>query len=117
MDRRTKKEPNMKTIITLAIAALLSATAARAEVITKGGASALLKAPAPPAAAAAPVMKCALCKSTFETVKAPVFKGSAPATTILERHACASCGTKWIAKGYGKAKVEVPVHTCGGCTI
>ena len=107
----------MKTIITLAIVALFAATAARAEVITKGGASALMKAPAVKTGAPIAAMKCALCKSEFVTVKAPAFKGTAPAAATLERHACASCGNKWVTIGHGKAKVEVAVHTCGGCTI
>jgi len=107
----------MKTIITLAIAALLSATAARAEVITKGGASALMKAPAVNAGAPIAAMKCALCKSEFVTVNTPAFKGTAPAAATLERHPCASCGNKWITTGHGKAKVEVAKHTCGGCTM
>ena len=107
----------MKTIITLAIVALFSLTAARAEVITKGGASALLKAPAVKAGTPAAAMKCATCKSEFVTVKAPAFKGSTPETATLERHACTSCGTKWVTTGHGKAKVEVAKHTCGGCTM
>ena len=112
-----EKELNMKTIVTLAIAALFAATAARAEVITKGGASALLKGPAVKVGAPAAAMKCALCKSEFVTVKTPAFKGTAPATATLERHACAACSNKWVTTGHGKAKVEVAVHTCGGCKI
>jgi len=107
----------MKTIVTLAIVALFAATAARAEVITKGGASALLRPPAVKAGAPAAAMKCALCKSEFVTVTAPAFKGTSPAAATVERHACASCGNKWMTTGHGKAKVEVSVHTCGGCTI
>jgi len=91
MDRRKReKDLNMKTIITLAIVALISATAARAEVITKGAGGGLTKAPAvktgPPPAA----MKCALCKSEFVAVKVPTFKGRAPEASLVERHACAS---------------------------
>jgi hypothetical protein len=107
----------MKTIVILAIGALFAATAARAEVITKGGASALLKASPVKAEAAAPAMKCAMCKSEFVTVKTPAFKGSSPTSVTVERHACVSCGTKWVTSGNGKAKTEVAVHTCGGCTI
>lgn len=107
----------MKTIITLAIVALLSATAARADVITKGGASGLMKAPTVKAGTPAAAMKCALCKSEFITVKVPASKGSVPATSLIERHACASCGTKWVTTGHGKAKAEVAVHTCGGCKM
>lgn len=118
MDRRNKeKEENMKTIITLAIVALVSTTAARAEVITKGGASALLKAPTVTDGTPIAAMKCATCKSEFVTVKLLTFKGSTPETALIERHACASCGNKWVTAGHGKAKVEVAVHTCGGCTI
>ena len=120
-----EKDLNLQTIITLAIVALLSATAAGAEVITKGGASGLMnpgrnQAEAPSIRTEAPVaaaMKCALCKSEFVIVKVPTFKGSTPETTLVERHACASCGNKWVTSGHGKAKVEVAKHTCGGCTI
>lgn len=107
----------MKTIITLAIVALLSATAARAEVITKGGASALLKASALKAGTPVAAMRCAACKSDFVTVKVPTFKGSTPETALVERHGCASCGSKWVTTGHGKTKVEAAVHTCGGCTM
>ena len=117
MDRQKKeKELNMKTIITLTIVALLSATAARADVITKGGGSAPLRAPTVKAATPAATMKCALCKSEFVSVKVPSFKGS-PSSVTVERHACASCGNKWVTSGDGKAKVEVAKHTCGGCTL
>ena len=107
----------MKTIVALTILALFAATAARADVITKGGASALLKTSAVKAESAAPAMKCAMCKSEFVTVTAPSFKGSTPGSIIIERHACVSCGNKWVTSGHGKAKVELAVHTCGGCTI
>jgi len=118
MDRRNKeKDENMKTIITLAIVALLSATAAGAEVITKGGASALMKSPTVKAGAPAAAMKCALCKSEFVTVKTPEFKGTGSGAATVERHACASCGNKWVTSGHGKAKVELAMHTCGGCTL
>ena len=106
----------MKTTITLAIVALLAATAARAEVITKGGAAGLMNAPAlVPIAKAAPAMKCAACTSEFVTVKVPTFKGTVPETAIAERHACKTCGTKWVTTGHGKAKVEAAVHTCRDC--
>lgn len=107
----------MKTIVTLTIIALFAATAARAEVITKGGASALLKVSPVKTEAAAPAMKCAMCKSEFVTAKTPSFKGTAPTAVTVERHACVSCGNKWVTSGHGKAKVEVAVHTCGGCTL
>ena len=106
----------MKTIITLAIAALISATALQAEVITKGGASELAKAPVVKAGVNAVMTKsCANCKSEFAKVATPNFKGSAPTTSTVEKHACASCGTKWVTTGHGKAKVETAAHTCGGC--
>ena len=106
----------MKTIVTLAIVALFAATAAHAEVITKGGATGLMKAPntrteAPIAAA----MSCSKCKSEFVSLTVPTFKGTAPATATVERHACASCGNTWVTSGHGKAKVETAVHTCGSC--
>lgn len=105
----------MKTTVTLAIAALLAATAAHAEVITKGGASGLMKATAPQTGKPAPAMKCADCVSEFVIVKVPTFKGTVPGTAILERHGCKACGTKWVTTGHGKAKVDVAVHTCASC--
>ena len=106
----------MKTIITLAIAVLFAATAARAEVITKGGAGGLFKGPSVRADTAAPAaMLCAKCTSEFVTRTAPAFKGTAPVVSTVERHACASCGTRWVTTGHGKAKVETAVHTCAGC--
>ena len=108
----------MKTkLITAVILAFFATTVARAEVIFKGGASGLMKAPVTRAEKAAPAMNCAPCKSEFVTVKVPTFKGTVPATALIERHACASCGTKWLTTGHGKAKVDVAVHTCGGCTM
>ena len=106
----------MKTIITLAIVALISAAAARAEVLTKGGATILMKAPTAKAGAPVAAMKCALCKSDFVRVRVPTFKGTAPEVALIERHACASCGNKWATTGHGKAKVVVAAHTCVGCT-
>ena len=105
----------MKSIVTLAIAALFAATAARAEVITKGGAAGLMKAPGIRTEAPAAAMLCSNCKSEFVSVKVPAFKGTAPARATVERHACASCGTKWVTTGHGKAKVQRAVHTCDGC--
>ena len=107
----------MKTIITLAIVALFAATAARAEVVTKGGAAGLTKGVVVKVETPVGAMKCAMCKSEFVTVTAAASKGSAPTTSLLERHACTSCGNKWATTGHGKAKTEVARHTCGGCTI
>jgi hypothetical protein len=117
MDRPERERKNMKTILTLAIVALLSATAARAEVLTKGGASALMR--LPPVKGGTPVaaMKCATCKSEFVAVKVPTFKGTTAATAMVERHGCNSCGNKWVTTGHGKAKVNAAVHTCGGCAL
>jgi transcription elongation factor Elf1 len=60
-------------------------------------------------------MNCPKCKSEFVTVTTPAFKGNTPVTRLVERHACPDCGTKRVSTGYGKAKVETVVHTCGGC--
>jgi len=106
----------MKTITTLAIVALFATTVAGAEVITKGGAAQLAKAPYSPTATTAPAaMPCPNCKSQFVTVTAPTFKGSAPSTATVERHACPNCETKLVTSGHGKAKVETATHSCGGC--
>lgn len=112
----------MKTIITLAIATILAATVTWADGGNanhpKGGASGLMKAPAvrTETPAAAP-MNCPKCKSDFVKVTTPAPKGNAPVTSIVERHACADCGTKRVSTGTGKARVETVVHTCGGCKM
>jgi transcription elongation factor Elf1 len=106
----------MKTITTLAIAALFAGTLAGAEVITKGGAAQLAKAPYTRTATPAPAaMSCPNCKSDLVTMNVPTFKGSAPTTATVERHACPNCETKLVTSGHGKAKVETATHSCGGC--
>jgi transposase-like protein len=106
----------MKTIIALTIATLFTATAVRAEVVTKGGATGLTKAPTIQTQAPVRIaMQCPKCKSEFVAVTGPSFKGAASVTATVERHDCASCGNKWITSGHGKAKVETAIHTCNGC--
>lgn len=106
----------MKTIIALTIATLFAATAARAEVVTKGGATGLTKAPAVQTQAPVRIaMDCAKCKSEYVALTRRGFKGAAPVTTTVERHGCAACGNKWITSGHGKAKVETAIHTCNDC--
>ena len=108
----------MKQIITIAVATLVVAFAAQAEVVTKGGAAGLVKSPAVRSEApAAKTMGCTMCKSEFAKVPALTFKGTAPAAVTVERHECPTCGTKWVSTGHGKAKVESAVHTCGSCKI
>lgn len=106
----------MKTIIATALIALVITLGVRAEVITKGGASALLKTPIVSTEAAPAAMKCAMCKSEFVTIKTPVSKGTAPVVSTLEKHACTSCVTRHVTSGHGKAKVETAVHGCKGCS-
>jgi hypothetical protein len=106
----------MKTIVTIALATLVAAFAAQAEVITKGGAADLAISPTVRTEApAAKAMNCGMCKSEFAKVETPTFKGTAPTVVTVERHACPTCGTKWVSAGHGKAKVESAVHTCGSC--
>jgi len=109
----------MKTIVTLAIVALfaVTASAAHTDVITKGGASKLMKAPSVQTgtpALAAP-MNCPMCKSEFVSVTIPRNKATPPSTVTVERHACPNCVNKWVTSGFGKAKVLTTVHMCGGC--
>lgn len=116
---KKEKEQNMKTIVTLAIIALFAATAtaAHTDVITKGGAAKLMKAPTVQTgtpALAAP-MNCPKCKSEFVSVTIPRDKSTPPSTVMVERHACPTCVNKWVTIGHGKAKVLTTVHTCGGC--
>ena len=74
----------MKTIITLSIAALFAATAASADVITKGGAAGLMKAPSVRTETPAPAaMACPKCKSEFVAVDVPASKGTAATTTTV----------------------------------
>jgi len=109
----------MKTIVTLAIVALFAATAtaAHTDVITKGGASRLMKAPSvqTETPALAVPMNCPKCKSEFVSVTVPRNKAISPSSVLVERHACPSCVNKWVTSGHGKAKVLTTVHTCGGC--
>jgi len=105
----------MKTIITTALIALAVTFGTRAEVVSKGGASALLQAPTVRAGAALPAMKCNMCKSEFATMKTPVSKGTTPAISTIEIHRCASCVTTFTTTGHGKAKIETAVHGCNGC--
>ena len=108
----------MKTkLMTAVIVAFFATAVARADIVFKGGAAGLMKAPTVDTGKAAPAMKCAICKSEFGTVKVPAFKATTPKTAVVERHACTSCGTKWVTIGHGKAKVDLAAHTCGGCTM
>jgi hypothetical protein len=104
----------MKTIITLAAAALFSGTVAWAEVSTKGGASQLMTLPPTGTSQPKAAMKCALCKSEFVRVNVPTFKGS-PTSVLVERHGCQTCDSKVVTTGHGKAKVTVTRHSCGKC--
>src|SRR5689334_3861161 len=103
----------MKTIIALTIATLFTAMAARAEVVTKGGATGLAKAPSVQTQAPVRIaMQCPKCTSEFVAVTESNFKGAAPVTTTVERHGCPSCANKWLTSGHGKAKVETAIHSC-----
>ena len=103
-------------MITLVIAALFVTVAGRAEVVTKGGASGLMKAPTVRSEApGAMAMSCPKCQSEFSTVAVLSFKGAGPSTVIRERHACSHCENKWVTTGHGKTKVETAVHACAGC--
>lgn len=106
----------MKTITTLAITALFATTVAGAEVITKGGAAQLAKAPYSPTATTAPAaMPCPKCKSEFVTVNVAASKGTAPTATTVVRHVCPDCGTQWVRSGHGKGNQDSAVHTCSKC--
>jgi hypothetical protein len=111
-----EKELNMKTIVTLAAVALLSTTAAWAEVSTKGGATQLMRPPPSGSSQPKAAMKCALCKSEFVRISVPTFKGP-PTSVLVERHGCKSCDSKVVTTGHGKAKVSTTTHTCGNCAI
>lgn len=113
-----EKEHTMKSYLAIGLITVLAATAARAEVVTKGGAAGLFSAPATrstPAAAPTGSACGACCKSEYRTVTVPTFKGTTPRTVAVEDHACSSCRTKWVASGHGKARTETSVHACGGC--
>lgn len=107
----------MKSYLAIGLVTMLAATAARAEVMTKGGAAGLFNAPATRSAATAiPRSGCgACCKSEFRTLTVPTFKGTTPRTVTVENHACPNCGTEWVSSGHGKARTETAVHACGGC--
>ena len=105
----------MKTILATALIALVITLGTRAEVISKGGSSALLKAPAGATAAAPAAMKCGMCKSEFATITTSGSKGTTPSVSKVERHGCAACTTSHVTTGQGKAKVETAVHGCKSC--
>ena len=106
----------MKSTLLLAVlsVALAFTASSRAEVITKGGASALM----PKRAASVErnkSMNCAKCTSDFYTAEVRAPKGSRPETVIIEKHRCEGCATRIETRGFGKAKNDVAVHTCSTC--
>jgi hypothetical protein len=105
----------MKTMLITTLVLLAATFAARAEVITKGGATALTRTPIVASANAHAAMNCPMCKSEFISVATTTHKGTAPVVTTVERHACAGCVTRIVTSGHGKAKAEVAVHACLGC--
>jgi len=101
----------------LCAVALSFGTAAYAE----KGAEALVRltkgAPAAKVVAAAPMAhKCASCTDTWVTVVDKGTKGPNHLVTKVSRHNCASCDTKIVTEGAGKAKHDVAIHNCNGDT-
>lgn len=110
---REKGKDNMKTLKTFALLAALSLIApANADVVTKGGAGALLRTPAVSTERNAP-MACGKCKSTFTTRAERAPKGGEVRYVFVENHLCTSCKTTIVTRGEGKAKSEVANHECG----
>lgn len=98
----------------LAVAWLL-VSSAQADVITKGGASELIKKAEPVSAPASTVMACPKCKSEF-TVRTDTFaRGSTKPTTIVEKHLCGKCATELTTTGTGKQAKQLALHTCVTC--
>src|ERR1051326_621742 len=109
------KTTNRKSLLVAGVCALALSfgTAAYAE----KGAETLLrltKGAIPAKAEAAPMAhKCANCKDTLVSVVDKATKGPNHLVTRVARHECASCDTKIVTEGIGKAKKDVAIHTCG----
>lgn len=105
---------NMVMASSLAVAWLL-ASSAQADVVTKGGASELMKKAEPVSAPASTVMACPKCKSEF-TVRTDNFaRGATKPATIVEKHLCDKCGTALTTVGHGKQAKQLALHTCATC--
>jgi hypothetical protein len=104
----------MKTLTkSLGLLAALSLIASvNAEVVTKGGASGLMRNPTVRTEING-TMACGKCKSTFTTRAERAPKGGEARIVFVENHLCASCKTTIVTRGEGKAKVEVANHECG----
>lgn len=107
----------MKTtlLLTALTAFLIFTGQSSAEVITKGGASALLPPPNTSTDRNAAAMNCAKCKSDFFVAEIRAPKGSRPENVIIEKHRCEGCDTRIETRGGGKAKTDVAVHACKTC--
>lgn len=112
-----KKGMRAKNTLLLAVlsAVIAFAASARAEVITKGGASLLTPKRAPSVEQNKPVMSCAKCTSDYYVGEVRAPKGSRPETVLIEKHRCEGCATRIETRGFGKAKTDVAVHTCSTC--
>jgi hypothetical protein len=109
-----KKLHNMVMASSLAVAWLF-VSSAQADVVTKGGASQLMKKAEPISAPASTVMACPKCKSEF-TVRTDNFaRGSTKPATIVEKHLCGKCATELTTVGTGKQAKQLALHTCVTC--
>lgn len=110
----------MKTVRNIIIGAslalaLMLMTAAQADVVTKGGASQLIKKSEPASAPATSVMACPKCKSEFTVRTDKLARGATKPTAIVEKHLCDKCGTKLTTVGTGKQAKQLAMHTCTTC--
>jgi hypothetical protein len=112
--RKGKKMKALTTTLGM-LAALSLIASANAEVITKGGAGALLRGPVVRTERNA-TMACGKCKSEFTTRTERAPKGAELRKVFVEHHLCASCKTTIVTRGVGKAKADVTKHECGMST-
>jgi len=81
----------------------------------KGGATLLMRPPAPAPASEYTSMPCPKCTSEWVTRAEVTTKGTTPVVAKYEKHGCNGCSTTIATSGIGKAKTEVASHTCTGC--
>lgn len=110
----------MKTLRNIIIGSSLAValaliTSAQADVITKGGASGLLKKTEPVSGPVAVAMACPNCSSQFLVRTDQFARGATKPPTIVEKHLCNKCSTALTTVGTGKQAKQLALHTCATC--
>jgi len=85
----------------------------------KGASRLMFTPPATRETSAAPAkpMACPACTDTYRQVRDVAAKGmQANSMKSVATHGCASCQTKIVSVGAGKAKTDTVAHSCGNGT-